>query len=52
MILGAFESLCERYGVRPPVGLAALIGTADPLERVRATLDPPRSPTPSLEAAG
>ena len=40
MILGAFESLCERYGVRPPVGLAALIGTADPLERAQQTLDP------------
>ncbi len=36
MILGAFESLCERYGVRPPVGLAALIGSADPLESARA----------------
>jgi predicted ATPase len=40
MILGAFESMCERYGVRPPVGLAALIGFADPLERARQTLDP------------
>ncbi len=40
VILGAFESLCQRYGVRPPVGLAALIGSADPLERVREALDP------------
>jgi hypothetical protein len=40
IILGAFESLCERYGVRPPVGLAALIGMADPRERVSEALDP------------
>ena len=40
VILGAFESLCQRYGVRPPVGLAALIGAADPLARTRETLDP------------
>jgi hypothetical protein len=40
IILGAFDTLCERYGVRPPVGLAALIGMADPRERVSEALDP------------
>ena len=40
MILGAFEALAERYGVRPPLPLAALIKAADPLERARAALRP------------
>jgi hypothetical protein len=39
-IMGAFEALCERYGVRPPVGLARIIGVAAPLEQARAALDP------------
>src|SRR4029079_3151327 len=34
VIMGAFEGLCERYGVRPPVGLDQLIRQTDP--RVRA----------------
>ena len=40
VILGAFEALAERYGVRPPVGLAEMIKTVDPLERARAALSP------------
>jgi hypothetical protein len=39
-ILGAFEALAERYGVRPPMALAAMIAGADPLERARASLHP------------
>ncbi len=40
VILGAFDGLCERYGVRPPLGLAEIIRQAGPLERARAVLDP------------
>ena len=40
MILGAFEALALRYGVRPPPGLNVLIQTADPLARVRGILPP------------
>ena len=32
-LMGAFEGLCDRYGVRPPIALARLIKDADPLER-------------------
>jgi predicted ATPase/class 3 adenylate cyclase len=39
-IMGAFEAACERYGVRPPVGLASLIRRSDPLGRIEGTLDP------------
>lgn len=39
-ILGAFEALSLRYGVRPPLALAVLIKAADPAERVRAALRP------------
>ena len=40
VILGTFETLCERFGVRPPAALAALIDTADPFDRVRTALSP------------
>ena len=30
VIMGAFEGLCDRYGVRPPLGLEQLIRTTDP----------------------
>jgi len=39
-LMGAFESLCERYGVRPPVPLRDLIGVADPLGQASALLTP------------
>jgi len=39
-ILGAFEALSERYGVRPPMALATMIAGADPLERAREALRP------------
>jgi predicted ATPase/class 3 adenylate cyclase len=39
-ILGAFEALAERFGVRPPMALAAMIAGADPLERARESLQP------------
>jgi tetratricopeptide (TPR) repeat protein len=39
-ILGAYEALSRRYGVRTPRGLEAIIQSRDPLGRVRATLDP------------
>jgi tetratricopeptide (TPR) repeat protein len=37
---GAFEALCERYGVRPPAGLERFIGAIDPLAQARAQLSP------------
>jgi tetratricopeptide (TPR) repeat protein len=40
IIMGAFEALTERYGVRPPLAVATLINSADPLERARADLEP------------
>jgi hypothetical protein len=40
VIMGAFEALCERYGVRPPLGLGSFIRNAEPLEHARAALDP------------
>jgi len=40
ILLGAFEALALRYGVRPPLGLDVLIKSADPLERVRRILPP------------
>jgi predicted ATPase len=40
VILGAFEALCEQYGVRPPIGLAQIIKTAGPMERLQAVLPP------------
>jgi predicted ATPase/class 3 adenylate cyclase len=40
LTMGAFEGLCERYGVRPPVGLELLIRQTDPLVRLQGLLDP------------
>jgi hypothetical protein len=40
VIVGAFEALCERYGVKPPVGLADLINRSDPLGRIAENLEP------------
>jgi predicted ATPase/class 3 adenylate cyclase len=40
LLMGAFEGLCERYGVRPPVGLSELIRQTDPVVRLRERLDP------------
>jgi predicted ATPase/class 3 adenylate cyclase len=37
-LIGAHDALSLRYGVRPPVGLAAILRTADPLGPVRAAL--------------
>jgi predicted ATPase/class 3 adenylate cyclase len=37
---GAFESLCQRYGVRPPASLERFIGDLDPLGPARASLSP------------
>jgi hypothetical protein len=39
-IMGAFDALCERYGVRPPVGLAVLVNRMDPALRVAELLEP------------
>jgi predicted ATPase/class 3 adenylate cyclase len=39
-IVGAFEALCERYGVRPPLGLEELIRRLDPAVRLQTILDP------------
>jgi predicted ATPase/class 3 adenylate cyclase len=40
VILGAFDALSLRYGVRPPVGLEEVIRVMDPRGRVKAALDP------------
>ena len=40
VLLGATESLTERYGVVPPAGLAWLIGSQNPVERVAELLEP------------
>ena len=40
VLMGAMESLGERYGVKPPAGLAWLIKTRAPSERVEASLEP------------
>jgi len=39
-IHGAFDALCERYGVRPPAALALFVGGRDPFELTRKNLDP------------
>jgi predicted ATPase/class 3 adenylate cyclase len=36
---GAFDALCERYGVRPPQALATFVGGRDPFELTRQNLD-------------
>ena len=36
---GAFDALCERYGVRPPQALALFVGGRDPFELTRQNLD-------------
>ena len=38
VLMGAFESLCQRYGVRPPAGLADLIGRKDPMVQLTELL--------------
>ena len=40
VLFGAMETLSERYGVKPPAGLAWLIKTQAPEERVAALLEP------------
>ena len=39
VINGAFDALCERYGVRPPAALERFIGTSDPFVATREALD-------------
>jgi tetratricopeptide (TPR) repeat protein len=39
-IHGAFDALCDRYGVRPPAALAQFVGGNDPFEMTRQNLDP------------
>ena len=39
-IHGAFDALCERYGVRPPLALSEFVGRQDPFELTRRNLDP------------
>jgi predicted ATPase/class 3 adenylate cyclase len=38
-IHGAFDALCERYGVRPPAALALFVGGDDPFGMTRKNLD-------------
>jgi hypothetical protein len=37
---GAFDALCDRYGVRPPAALERFIGTQDPFGMAKAALPP------------
>ena len=40
VIAGAFDALCERYGVRPPAALDRFIDAQDPFAMIRAALEP------------
>ena len=40
LIMGAFEGLCERYGVRPPIGLEQLIRRTGPGVRLQGIMEP------------
>ena len=40
VVAGAFEALCERYGVRPPVGLDRFLRLEDSFKVLAASLDP------------
>jgi predicted ATPase/class 3 adenylate cyclase len=40
VLLGAFDNLCEIYGVRPPSGIMYLIAGANIEQRTREALDP------------
>jgi len=40
LVMGAFEGLCERYGVRPPMGLEELIRRTGPGTRLQGIVDP------------
>lgn len=42
ILLGAFEALCEQYGVRPPVPLQEIINTRRPSERLAEAVPPER----------
>ena len=39
-VSGAFDGLCERYGVRPPAALQEFVGDLDPLAAARAEMTP------------
>lgn len=39
-IHGAFDALCERYGVRPPTALSRFVGRLDPFALTKQSLDP------------
>jgi tetratricopeptide (TPR) repeat protein len=39
-IHGAFDALCERYGVRPPAALSTFVGRQDPFALTKQHLDP------------
>ena len=41
-IHGAFDALCDRYGVRPPAALAIFVGRQDPFAMTKQGLDPGR----------
>ena len=39
-IHGAFDALCDRYGVRPPAALETFVGRQDPFAMTKKGLDP------------
>ena len=38
--MGAFEGLCDRYGVRPPMPLQQIVNSRRPRERLSEDLSP------------
>lgn len=45
VLTGAFEALCERFGVRPPIPFQQLINSRRPRERLTEALEPERLET-------
>jgi predicted ATPase/class 3 adenylate cyclase len=45
VLTGAFEGLCERFGVRPPILLEQIIEARRPRERIEEALEPGRLAT-------
>jgi len=51
ILMGAFESLCQRYGVRPPLGLAEMIGRKEPTAQLAERLTPDELATATARGA-
>ena len=40
LLMGAFEGLCDRYGVRPPIPLQKIVNSRRPRERLEEVMSP------------